>query len=303
MIQVLLTSLALQLSVFLLFRRLGQRMKRPVLWTATALGLMAVPFSGTVYQLIGPHRAHLPLPDLVSLVGTLVATLGSLGFVPIAYLLIQSREGQGGEVSRINASLQAEIAQRKRAEEQLRALSFTDDLTGLFNRRGFLAMGEHQLKIARRTKRRLLLIYADLDNMKRINDKFGHVEGDAALAEAAGVLREVFRESDIVGRIGGDEFVILAVDSDGVPPEALINRLHQRCTLANLKRAHPYVLAMSSGSAEFNPNNPVTLEELIRQADRAMYAEKQARQKRPLKKEVRQQAELGLAYGSSKIAS
>jgi diguanylate cyclase (GGDEF)-like protein len=303
MIQVLLTSLALQLSVFLLFRRLGQRMKRPVLWTVTALGLMAVPFSGTVYQLIGPHRAYLPLPDLVSLVGTLVATLGSLGLVPIAYLLIQSREGQGGEVSRINASLQAEIAQRKRAEEQLRALSFTDDLTGLFNRRGVLAMGEHQLKIARRTKRRLLLIYADLDNMKKINDKFGHVEGDAALAEAAGVLRDVFRESDIVGRIGGDEFVILAVDSDGVPPEALINRLHQRCILANLKRAHPYVLAMSSGSAEFNPDNPVTLEELIRQADRAMYAEKQARQKRPLKKEARQQAELGLAYGSNKISS
>jgi len=303
MIQVLLTSLALQLSVFLLFRRLGQRMKRPVLWTVTALGLMAVPFSGTVYQLIGTHGAHLPLSDLVSLVGTLVATLGSLGLVPIAYLLIQSREGQGGEVSRINASLQAEITQRKRAEEQLRALSFTDDLTGLFNRRGVLAMGEHQLKIARRTKRRLLLIYADLDNMKKINDKFGHVEGDTALVEAAGVLREVFRESDIVGRIGGDEFVILAVDSDGVPPEALINRLHQRCILANLKRAHPYVLAMSSGSAEFNPDNPVTLEELIRQADRAMYAEKQARQKRPLKRDVRQQAELGLAYGSNKIAS
>jgi len=303
MIQVLLTSLALQLSVFLLFRRLGQRVKRPRLWTVTALGLMAVPFSGTVYQLVGPHAAYLPLPDLVSLVGTLVATLASLGLVPIAYLLLQSREGQGGEVSKINASLQAEIAQRKRAEEQLRALSFTDDLTGLFNRRGVLAMGEHQLKIARRTKRRLLLIYADLDNMKKINDKFGHIEGDAALVEAAGVLREVFRESDIVGRIGGDEFVVLAVDSDGVPPEALINRLHQRCILANLKRSHPYVLAMSSGSAEFNPDNPVTLEELIRQADRAMYAEKQTRQKRPLKKDVRQQAELGLAYGSSKIAS
>ena len=111
-------------------------------------------------------------------------------------------------------------------------------------------MGGQQLKIARRAGRRLLLIYADLDNMKRINDKFGHMEGDAALIEAADVLREVFRESDIIARVGGDEFVILAVDTNGAPSEALINRIHQRCILANLKRAHPYVLAMSAGFAD-----------------------------------------------------
>ncbi|MBP1732024.1 MAG: diguanylate cyclase [Deltaproteobacteria bacterium] len=303
MILVLLTSLALQLSVFLLFRKLGQRMQRPGIWTVVALALMAVPCSGTVYQLIQSHRTMVPLSDLVPLVGTFLATFVSLGILPVAYLMIHSREGQGGEVRKINASLQEEIAQRKRAEEQLRALSFTDELTGLFNRRGILTMGAHQLKISRRARRRLLLIYADLDNMKKINDKFGHMEGDAALVEAADVLREVFRESDIIGRIGGDEFVILAVDSDGVPPEALINRIHQRCILANLRRAHPYVLAMSTGSAEFNPDHAVDLEELISQADRAMYTEKQARQKRPVKKEIRQQAELDLAFGSSKIAS
>jgi diguanylate cyclase (GGDEF)-like protein len=165
-------------------------------------------------------------------------------------------------------------------------------------------MGAHQLKLARRTRRRLLLIYADLDNMKRINDKFGHMEGDAALIEAADILRQVFRESDIIARIGGDEFVVLAVDSDGVTSETLINRIHQRCILANLKRAHPYVLAMSAGSAEFDPDQPTTLEELAAEADRAMYAVKQARQKRPRKGTVsEQQAELDLAYRSGKIAS
>jgi diguanylate cyclase (GGDEF)-like protein len=302
MIPVLFTSLALQLSVFLLFRKLGQRMKRPRIWTVVALALMAVPCSGTVYQFIQAHSTVVPLPDLVPLVGAFLATLVSLGVLPVAYMMIHSREGQGSEVRKINASLQEEITQRKKAEEQLRALSFTDELTGLFNRRGILTMGAHQLKIARRTRRRLLLIYADLDNMKKINDRFGHMEGDAALVEAADVLREVFRESDIIGRIGGDEFVILAVDSNGVPPEALINRMHQRCILANLRRAHPYILAMSTGSAEFNPDHPVALEELISQADRAMYTEKQARQTRPVKKGVRQQAELGLAFGSSKIA-
>jgi diguanylate cyclase (GGDEF)-like protein len=279
-------------------------MKRPKLWTTVALLLMAIPFSGVVYQLLQSHRAHIPLPDLLSLMGSFFATLVSLGLVPVTYLIICSREGQSGRVQEINAALQEEIAQRKKAEDQLRALSFTDELTGLFNRRGLLTMGEHQMKLARRTRRRLLLMYADLDNMKRINDKFGHIEGDAALIEAADILKQVFRESDIIARIGGDEFVILAVDSNGASHEAFINRIHQRCILANLKKARPYVLAMSAGSAEFDPDQPTTLEELVAQADRAMYAEKQKRQKRPSAKgTVKQQAELDLAYGSNKIAS
>jgi diguanylate cyclase (GGDEF)-like protein len=304
MIPALFISATLQLSVFLLFRKLTRSMKRPRLWTTVALLLMAIPFSALIYQLMESHRAHIPLSDLLSLMGSFLATLASLGLVPVTYLVIRSREGQSGRVQEINASLQAEIAQRKKAEEQLRALSFTDELTGLFNRRGLLTMGEHQLKLARRTRRPLLLMYADLDNMKRINDKFGHMEGDAALIEAADILREVFRESDIIARIGGDEFVILAVDSDGAAAEALINRIHQRCILANLKKARPYVLAMSAGSAEFDPSQPATLEELGAQADRAMYTEKQKRQKRPpAKGAVKQQAELNLAYRSDKIAS
>ena len=166
-----------------------------------------------------------------------------------------------------------------------------------------MTMGEQQLKLARRTRRRLLLMYADLDNMKRINDRFGHMEGDAALIEAAAILREVFRESDIIARIGGDEFVILAVDSDGASPEVLINRIHQRCILANLKKARPYVLAMSAGSAEFDPDQPTTLEGLVAQADREMYTEKQKRQKRTPAKGAVKQAELDLAYVTGKIAS
>jgi diguanylate cyclase (GGDEF)-like protein len=301
MISALLISITLQLSVVLLFRRLSRYMKKPRLWTFVALGLMTVPFSAATYQLIETHRVYIPLSDLLPFMGSFLAILAFLGLLPTAYLLTRSREGQ---VHKINESLQVEIAQRKQAEEQLRALSFTDELTGLFNRRGLLTMDAQQLKIARRTRRRLLLIYADLDNMKRINDKYGHMEGDAALIEAADVLREVFRESDIIARIGGDEFVVLAVDSDGAAAEALINRIHQRCILANLKRGRPYVLAMSAGSAEFDVDQPTTLEELVAQADRAMYIVKQKRQKRPpVKKTVKQQAELDLAYGSDKIAS
>ena len=301
MISALFISVTLQLSVLLLFQRLSRFAKKPKAWTTVALLFMSIPFSAAVYQLIETHRVYIPLSDLLSLMGWLLAILAFLGPIPTAYFLIRSREGQ---VPKTNESLEAEIAQRKKAEEQLRALSFTDELTGLFNRRGLLTMGDHQLKLARRTRRRLLLMYADLDNMKRINDKFGHMEGDAALIEAADILREVFRESDIIARIGGDEFVVLAVDSDGAPHEAFVNRIHQRCILANLKKARPYILAMSAGSAEFDPDQPTTLEELVAQADRAMYTEKQKRQKRPpAKGAVKQQTELNLAYGSDKIAS
>lgn len=265
--------------------------------------LMTVPMVGSLHEVLHSGKSPVPLSELAPFLASFLAVVASLGLVPIALLLGRAREGQNEDVTRINASLESEIAQRKKAEEQLRTLSLTDELTGLFNRRGLLTMGAQQLKIARRTRRRLLVIYADLDNMKRINDKFGHMEGDAVLIEAADVLREVFRESDIIARIGGDEFVILAVDSDGAPPDALINRIHQRCILANLRRAHPYVLAMSAGSTEFDPDAPASLEELISRADRVMYAQKQSRQKRPIKKELRKQAELDFAYGSQKAAS
>ncbi|MEO0249590.1 MAG: GGDEF domain-containing protein [candidate division WOR-3 bacterium] len=278
-------------------------MKRPRAWTVTAVMLMTVPMLGTLYEVLNSGKAPVPVSELLPFLSSFLAATVSLGLVPVAFLVGRSHDAQESEVNRVNASLQSEIAQRKRAEEQLRTLSLTDELTGLLNRRGLFTMGEHQLKLARRTRRRLLVIYADLDNMKRINDKFGHMEGDAALIEAADVLREVFRESDIIGRIGGDEFVILAVNSDGVSPEVLINRINQRCILANLRKAHPYVLAMSAGSAEFDPGEPLSLEELISTADRIMYTQKQSRQKRPIKKEVRNQAELDFAYGSQKAAS
>ena len=303
MLESLCISAALQLSVYVLFRRLGRSLKNSRAWTAAAVMLMTVPMVGTLYELFNSARPTVPFSQLLPFLASFLAVAASLRLVPVALLVSRSREGQNDDVTRINASLESEIAQRKRAEEQLRTLSLTDELTGLFNRRGLLTMGAHQLKIARRARRRLLVIYADLDNMKRINDKFGHMEGDAALIEAADVLREVFRESDIIARIGGDEFVILAVDSDGAPPDAMINRIHQRCILANLRRAHPYVLAMSAGSAEFDPDEPASLDELIRRADRVMYAHKQTKQKRPAKRGLPWQAELDLAYGSQKAAS
>ena len=114
--------------------------------------------------------------------------------------------------------------QRKTFEEELLALSLTDPLTGLHNRRGFLTFAEHQLTLSLRTKQRLILFFADQDGLKRINDTLGHEEGDQAIMETASLLKKTFRASDIVARIGGDEYVVLAVDPDANSPEAKIGR-------------------------------------------------------------------------------
>ena len=97
-----------------------------------------------------------------------------------------------------------------KGEEALLALSLTDELTGLYNRRRFFVLTEQCLKVAVRTKKRSLLLFIDMDDLKWINDHYGHNEGDQALIDLANILKKTFRESDIIARIGGDEFVVLS---------------------------------------------------------------------------------------------
>ena len=115
-----------------------------------------------------------------------------------------------------------DITDRKRMEEEILTLSITDQLTGLYNRRGFLSLAEQQLKLSDRNKSGMLLFFADLDLLKWINDTLGHEEGDKALIEAANVFKETFRTSDIIARLGGDEFAVLAIDIKGTNPESLL---------------------------------------------------------------------------------
>lgn len=106
--------------------------------------------------------------------------------------------------------LETAIIERDRAEESLRKLTLTDDLTGLYNHRGFTTLAAHHAKSARRTRQSSFLIYADMDGLKQINDTFGHAEGSAAIIKTAEILRQTFRESDIICRLGGDEFANIA---------------------------------------------------------------------------------------------
>jgi diguanylate cyclase (GGDEF)-like protein len=170
----------------------------------------------------------------------------------------------------------SDITERKRLEEKLRAMSIMDDLTGLYNRRGFLTLFQQQVKVADRTKKNMLLFFADMDKMKQINDKLGHQEGDKALIEIATILKEVFRESDIIGRIGGDEFAILVLDTTDETRELLMRRLQNY--LDDYNRPRSYTLSLSIGIAPYDPKIPLSLDELMAEADTLMYEEKRKKQ-------------------------
>ncbi len=167
-----------------------------------------------------------------------------------------------------------DITERKHAEEALRALSLIDDLTGLYNRRGFSALAQQELKKANRMKRGMLLLFADVDDLKKINDSFGHQEGDLALIDTANILKETFRDPDIIARIGGDEFVVLATETSASSADILTARLKERLKAANRKETRRYELSISIGIVQYNPEQPCSIDELLDQADKMMYEQK-----------------------------
>lgn len=173
-----------------------------------------------------------------------------------------------------------DVTERKRAEEALKAMSLEDDLTGLYNRRGFLTLAEQELKIANRMKRGTFLLFTDLDDLKVINDTFGHLQGDQALIDTAHIIKETFRDPDILARIGGDEFVILAIEAASeTGPDLLLERLQRNLDLFNKKTNRPYQLSLSMGVVGYDPEHPVSIDTLLIQADNDMYEEKQRKKK------------------------
>jgi len=170
-----------------------------------------------------------------------------------------------------------DITERKRAEAAIQALSVVDELTGLYNRRGFLAFSEQHLTSIQRTNKNLMLVYADLDGLKQINDSFGHMEGDRALTKTAQLLAETFRSSDVLGRLGGDEFTVFAaVEPDG-GVESALDRLNRKFAFFNATKSAPYKLSVSVGLAIMNPDEAETVEQLMARADKAMYENKRKR--------------------------
>jgi diguanylate cyclase (GGDEF)-like protein len=146
-----------------------------------------------------------------------------------------------------------------------------DDLTGLYNRRGFFTVAEQALDRARARGAPAIVFYFDVDRFKGVNDEHGHAEGDAALDALAGALRRTFRESDVVGRIGGDEFVAFAVHGAGQQSSeiarAVVDRLRGHLATINASGAHPWTLDVSVGVAWDGGDPNASLDGLLAEAD------------------------------------
>ena len=184
-------------------------------------------------------------------------------------------EERTAQLAETNQRLQEEMAVREQAENAVRQMSLTDELTRLYNRRGFLLLAERELESARRRQGRSLLLYADLDYLKQANDRFGHAAGDAMLIDAAQVLKSLFRATDVVARLGGDEFVVLASDYNS--SEEVLRRLDK--ALAEFHCRSGRQLSLSVGIAESSLQAGEGLEHLLTQADAAMYANKCSRRR------------------------
>lgn len=163
--------------------------------------------------------------------------------------------------------------ERQQLLAELQAMSLFDGLTGLYNQRGFLNLAEQHLKLAQRTNKGFLIAFLDLDGLKQINDKFGHQEGNQALVETANILKETFRHSDIIARIAGDEFVVLAIDVSDDSAEIITDRLLKKLNAHNAKN-DLYGLSISLGIACYDPKNPCSIDEMLSQADALMYEQK-----------------------------
>jgi diguanylate cyclase (GGDEF)-like protein/PAS domain S-box-containing protein len=171
-----------------------------------------------------------------------------------------------------------DITERKLLEQKLQTMSIRDELTGLYNRRGFFTLCEQQLKLAPRTKNEhFTLFFADLDGLKWINDTLGHLEGDGAIVAVAKILKDTFRESDIVARMGGDEFAVFAVGAG--ESQFLKRRLKANIEEFNRTSQSNWTLSVTVGVTSCKSVESVTLETMIAQADASMYEEKRRKQR------------------------
>jgi diguanylate cyclase (GGDEF)-like protein/PAS domain S-box-containing protein len=170
-----------------------------------------------------------------------------------------------------------DITERKRAEAAIQTLSLADELTGLYNRRGFLAFSKQHLSSIHRGNKDVVVVYADLDGLKVINDSFGHKEGDRALVKTAELMKETFRPSDVLARLGGDEFTALAVVDREGGLKRLVSRLQQRFDEYNALRIVPYKLSISIGVVQRDDDGTQSMEDLMALADMVMYKNKRSK--------------------------
>lgn len=180
-----------------------------------------------------------------------------------------------GEV--VSLAVLRDISEHVRMRAELQHLSLRDELTGLYNKRGFTLVAEQQLQLAQRSCSATFLAFIDMDEFKPINDTYGHHEGDQALRDMARLLNATFRKSDVIGRMGGDEFAVFGTLTVDAAPESLFDHLTETLDRHNASGARPYKIKVSTGMERFDGNTSETLATMLEQADTKMYEVKRAK--------------------------
>lgn len=180
--------------------------------------------------------------------------------------------------------LKIALADLKKSNRKLQSLSLEDELTGLYNRRGFFLLAEQHYRFCRREGRKFVLFFGDVDGLKMINDLYGHREGDHVIRQTARILKNTFRESDIIGRYGGDEFIVIGLNDSAETIPVTQQRFLENMAKCNQNLNKPYEVSISLGAAEYDNESGLSLEELIAAADKKLYEQKQAKKTKPVTK-------------------
>ena len=163
-------------------------------------------------------------------------------------------------------------------EEEIKSIQLAtlDELTLISNRRGFLTLVDHSLKVCRRNQLSMSFLFFDLNKFKAINDDYGHHEGDFVLTKFAQLMLDTFRDSDVIGRLGGDEFVAMLTDFDQVKSDEILARFAAAVEEVNKTNNKPYIIEYSVGLKHFDYDAKKSVEEMIQEADAAMYVDKKS---------------------------
>ena len=235
----------------------------------------AQPMAVLVVSVAAGCALELTLRQAATLETALELTAATLGRIQVRSSLEQLVTTQYTQLAEKAQEHADELARRDLAARDMLSLSLTDVLTGLNNRRGFFARAEPLYRLAQRQHRGSAVVYADIDGLKPVNDTLGHAMGDQMIRDAASVLGASLRETDVLARMGGDEFVAYALDE--AQPHALLFRLQQTLDAFNRLQQRPYQLSLSVGMVSCDPAGSATLNDCIKQADRAMYEHKRRR--------------------------
>lgn len=239
-------------------------------------------------KILGTTQMIFPLPSEYNLYGYMIFTFGRydkifyqtihemLAKEIIAAIKISKTEEESRNLKNKNLTL-SEYSQR------LQKLSRTDEMTGIYNRRGFYEAAQELIDDSVAHGKKGLVIYGDMDGLKRINDTFGHDAGDRAIRQEAQILTEVFSIGDVVGRLGGDEFAIVTAGLTKKDFESIKKNIRKKCDAFNEAATESFILSMSVGEAEFGKKNS-NLKTLLEKADKILYKEKQAKHKKNEKK-------------------